>query len=145
MPAQFMKLANVWGIWHDLPLSEFNFPFSSMIAALLLDRGVIMAPEDVKAVAFDDPRDQQVAVAAEKLVIEQAIRLIEPNLAAHATWLPSQSIATAGTLQHWWLSYEFDLRIWDCAFRLHRGEQIGDSVLTRWNASYGQVARITKS
>ena len=75
-----MKLANVWGIWQDLPLSEFNFPFSSMIAALLLDRGVIMAAEDVKAVAFDDPQDQQVAGAAEKLVIEQAVRLSNPTL-----------------------------------------------------------------
>jgi hypothetical protein len=146
MSAQFMKLANVWGVWRDLPLTEFVYPFSSMIAALLMDRGVIMAAEDIKAVAFDNPSDQRVASAAEKLAIEQAIRLIEPNLASYDAWLPPQSLTTAGTLQRWWLNYEFDLRIWDCAFRLHRdNEKIGDSTLTRWNVSYGQVTRIKKS
>jgi hypothetical protein len=145
MRTQFIKLANVWGIWQDLPTDAFNFPFALMIAALLLDRNVIMAAEDVKVIAFDSPRDRQVVRTAEKLVIEQAINLIEPNLAAHTAWLPPQCFATAGTLRHWWLSYEFDLRIWDFANRMHRDEKIRDSGLTRWNARYGQVARIKAS
>ncbi len=146
MQTQFMKLANVWSVWPDLPLDDFNFPVASIIAALLLDRGVIMAAEDVKAVAFDDPKDQQVVRAAEKLVIEKAINLIDPNLEAHRAWLPAQCFTSGGTLLRWWLNYEFDLRIWDYAARMHRGEEIaGDPGLTRWKAEYGQVVRMKQS
>jgi len=143
MRAQFLKLANVWGVWTNLPVHDFIFPFSLRIAALFLDRGVILTTDDVKALSFSDSEDRQVVRAAEKMVIAHAIGLIEPHLAANQSWLPRQCMTTAGNLQWWWFTYELDFRIWDCAQRLHRNQQIpGGSSLTRWKATFGQVSRV---
>jgi hypothetical protein len=143
MRAQFLKLANIWEVWTDLPVHDFSFPFSSTIAALFLDRGVILTTDDVKALSFSDPEDRQVVRLAEKMVVEYAIGLIEPHLAANQNWLPSQCMTTAGDVRRWWLTYELDFRIWDCAQRLHRNQQIpGDPGLTRWKAAFGQVSRV---
>jgi hypothetical protein len=143
MRAQFLKLANVWGVWTNLPVHDFIFPFSLRIAALFLDRGVILTTDDVKALSFSDPEDRQVLRAAEKMVIARAIGLIEPYLAANQSWLPRQCMTMAGNLQRWWFTYELDFRIWDCAQRLHQNQQIpGGSSLTRWKAAFGQVSRV---
>jgi hypothetical protein len=112
----------------------------------MLDRGVIQATEDIKVLSFDEVNDCMVASAAEKMIVASAIKLIEPNLARNESWLPPQSRGTGGEVLRWWISYEVDLRMWDYANRMIKGEQIvGDSGLTRWQLALGQVSRTKKS
>jgi hypothetical protein len=137
--AQFVKLAVVWNVWDDVSLTAFVFPFSKRIAAILLDRGVIRAPEDVKALAFDHPRERFVEQIAEKLVIARAIRLVEERRSEYEAALPTAARRTAGEGFRWWLAYEFDLRLWDYAKRLHESTQV--DALMSWRESGGQVIR----
>jgi hypothetical protein len=143
MKAQFVKLANAWEVWQDLPAGEFVFPFSMNIAALFLDRGVILTTEDVKALRFDNQDDRQVVRAAEKAVVDHVIKLVELNVNAHEKWLPPRAMTTTGEARRWWIAYETDFRIWDYARRLHSDEVLPNKDgLMRWKAAYGQVARI---
>jgi hypothetical protein len=140
---QFVKLAAVWGVWPDVPLSTFHFPFAKRIAAVLLDRGVILAPEDVKVLAFDHPRERRVEQAAENLVINHAIRLVENNSSEHEKWLPAASLGTSGEAFRWWVAYELDYRLWDYAKRVHDAVS-SSSMLSSWQLSGQQVVRMSK-
>lgn len=140
MRAQFVKLAVVWDVWTDVPLTAFLFPFSKRIAAVLLDRGVIRAPEDVKVLAFDHSRERAVEQVAEKIVIERATRLVEARRSEYDASLPAASHAATEEAFRWWLAYEFDLRLWDYGKRLHEGAVAG-SPLAAWQESGGQVVR----
>jgi hypothetical protein len=146
MRAQFVKLAIVWNVWEEFAVSELFFAFSKGIATLMLDRGVILATDDVKVLSFDNVEDRVVARAAEKVVIANAITLIETDLPKHQTWLPPQSRDTRADVLHWWITYEVDFRMWDYALRMNRGDKIKDDAgLTRWQLSFGQVTRVKKS
>jgi hypothetical protein len=138
--AQFAKLAIVWNVWRDVPLSAFPFPFSRQVAAVLLDRGVIVAPRDVAELAFDDPRDRQVEFAAVKTVIHEAIRLVEKTQADHKSWLPGPSVGTTGDHLKWWIAYELDFRLWAYARQLHSNNE-----LSRWKTQDKRVVRIAKA
>jgi hypothetical protein len=141
--AQFVKLAIVWNVWNDF--SEFNYPFAKGIATLLLDRSVIQTTEEIKVLSFDEPNDRMLASAAEKMVVSEAIRLIETDLSSHQDWLPAQSLNTAGEVLRWWIAYELDFRMWDFARRLIKGQTVADDPgLTRWQLSFGQVVRVKK-
>jgi hypothetical protein len=140
---QFVKLAAVWGVWPDVPLSTFHFPFAKRIAAVLLDRGVILAPGDVKVLAFDHPRERRVEQAAEGLVIRHAIRLVEDDRSKHEKWLPVASLGTSGEAFRWWVAYELDYRLWDYAKRAHDAAGLSN-ILSSWQQSGPQVVRISK-
>jgi hypothetical protein len=143
MRLEFLKLATGWGVWHGLPTADFLFPFSRNVAALLLDRGVILTTDDVKALRFDYGQDRQVVRAALKVVVAHAITFIDPTGDIDRKWLPHQANSTTGVIRRWWLTYEIDFRIWDYARQLHQGgAEANDDGLTRWKAAYGQVARV---
>jgi hypothetical protein len=141
MRAQFVKLAVVWGVWLNASVVAFRFPFALRVAALLLDRDVIRAPEDVKVLAFEHPRERQVAEAAERMVVSHAIRLIESQRAEHERWLPAPSRALSGEPFRWWLTYELDVRLWGYALELHRNAGQADA-LARWKSVGGRAVRI---
>lgn len=141
MRAQFIKLAVVWNVWTDVPLSAFRFPFALRVAAVLLDRNVIRAPQDVKVLAFEHPRERQVAEAAERLVVAHAIRLIEAGRSEHERWLPVPSRDLTGEPFRWWVTYELDVRLWSYASRLHK-EPGESAVLTRWKSEGGRAVRL---
>jgi hypothetical protein len=142
MQSQFVKLCVVWNIWLEMPLDDFRFPFSVQIAALLLDRGVILATEDVKALAFDRQADRELQRAAMRMITDYAASLIEKRREPHVTWLPAASRSKSGADLRWWITYELDFRIWDYARRLHSGPPPSGDGLTRWKYQYGQVARV---
>jgi hypothetical protein len=145
MQAQFVKLAIVWNIWEQFPIGEFVFPVTKRIAALLLDRNVILAPEDLRALTFDTAADRFVSRTAETMVVASVISLVETDLPSNQSWLPKASQGTHGELLRWWIAYEVDFRLWDYATRLGKGETIPDDAgLTRWHLSYGQVVRVKK-
>jgi hypothetical protein len=144
MRANFVKLGVVWEVWRDVPLLSFDFPFSKRVAALLMDRGVILAPDDVKTLAFDHPRERQVQRAAVKMVINHAIRLIESRRTEHENWLPAKSRTATGEFFRWWVAYELDYRLWDYAAVLHNRPTTDDE-LSQWHYAYGQVVRTKKS
>jgi hypothetical protein len=142
--ANFVKLGVVWEVWRDVPLVSFDFPFSKRIAAVLMDREVIRAADDVKSLAFDHERERQVQQAAVRMIIDHAIRLIESRRKEHETWLPPKSLNATGELFRWWVAYEADYRLWDYAATLHDGKVSGD-VLSQWQYASGQVVRLKKS
>ena len=73
MQRQFVKLAIVWAIFPNMLPVDFRFPFSSQIAALLMDRRIILVPDDVKVLAFDKPADRAVQEASMRLIVELAL------------------------------------------------------------------------
>jgi hypothetical protein len=141
MRAQFVKLAVVWGVWQDVSVGAFRFPFALRVAALLLDRDVIRAPEDVKVLAFEHPRERQVAEAAERMVVSHAVQLIELQRSEHERWLPVPSRTLTGEPFRWWVTYELDVRLWDYALQLHKTTGQNDA-WARWKSVGGRAERL---
>jgi hypothetical protein len=119
---QFLKLAVRWDVWPGIETGNVIYPFSSSLAALLLDRNVLVTLPEVKEFGFKSADERRVAREAIRQTVASVKHFLEtverPEYRAFYESLQSSEVHPV----EWELAQYVDFVLWAESYELTKND-----------------------